>query len=62
MNTLKTNRSALDMNTELCVYCGRATGIPKALPIDLRKYYIYGCGQLCENCYKKIALKARDAK
>ena len=34
--------------------CGCDTGIPKDTPISNRKYYIQGCGQLCDKCYTEL--------
>ena len=39
---------------EKCVYCGKITTVPKAMPIHKRSYYIDGTGQLCQNCFNKI--------
>ena len=33
--------------TEQCVLCGRDTGVPVSEPVEGRKNYVYGCGQLC---------------
>ncbi len=35
---------------EICIYCGVTTDVPISLPIDCRKNYVVGCGQLCEKC------------
>ena len=39
---------------ERCVLCGRETEHTFGMPIQRRKYYISGCGQLCRNCYAEI--------
>ncbi len=39
---------------DLCVYCGRLSEEKKSTPINLRKYYIEGAGQLCKKCYEYI--------
>lgn len=39
---------------EKCVLCGRDVGIPESVPIENRKYYVCGCGQLCGACYKML--------
>lgn len=36
--------------TDLCVKCGKDTGIPKDIPVDGRSFYIEGSGQLCTQC------------
>ena len=40
--------------TEKCILCGKDTGIPFSMPIDDRKYFINGCGQLCEDCFEEL--------
>ena len=37
---------------ERCVLCGAITPYHRETPIGERLYYVEGCGQLCENCYK----------
>lgn len=39
---------------EQCVLCWKFLDIKKDVPIDLRKFYIEGAGQLCEDCYKGV--------
>lgn len=39
---------------EKCVVCHKTLDIDKSMPIDKRKYYIKGAGQLCERCYKEL--------
>jgi len=39
---------------EKCVLCDGDTDIAEDTPIDLRKYYIQGAGQLCPSCYEEI--------
>ena len=48
-NTEKENPDSI--KSEKCILCGKNTGIPFNEPIDKRKYYIRGSGQLCDNCY-----------
>lgn len=48
-NTEKENPDSI--KSEKCILCGKDTGIPFNEPIDKRKYYIRGSGQLCGNCY-----------
>jgi hypothetical protein len=40
--------------TERCVLCGRDTGIPFYRPIKDRENYVYGCGQLCGQCFSSL--------
>ncbi len=37
-----------------CVLCGDETGYTYDVPVDMRRFYVSGCGQLCENCYRQI--------
>ncbi len=39
---------------ENCVMCGRATDIPRNMPIDMRTGYMDGAGQLCRECFRKM--------
>jgi len=39
---------------EECVICGHETKYLKSTPINQRKYYVEGTGQLCRGCYGKI--------
>lgn len=48
-----------DLN-ERCVSCFADTGIPKDMPIEKRKHYVVGCGQLCPDCYAKIKLNSES--
>lgn len=36
---------------ELCIRCGKPTPYNPSTPITLRRYYVEGSGQLCEECY-----------
>lgn len=40
-----------------CVCCGCDTGVPCNTPIAAREHYIYGCGQLCGNCYAELYIR-----
>lgn len=45
--------SKIDTNIpqyEICVICGETTKVLVETPIDCRRFYIHGCGQLCEKC------------
>lgn len=44
---------------EYCIICGRKTGYRRFQPIDSRQYYIYGAGQLCQECYQQIYYKSK---
>lgn len=39
---------------DLCVYCGRDSGVKKETPVNRRAYYVLGSGQLCGKCYAEI--------
>jgi hypothetical protein len=36
---------------EKCVHCGRKTAYKKIDPIEGRKHYVEGSGQLCPKCW-----------
>ena len=36
---------------EKCVICGVETEYFRSTPINQRRYYVEGCGQLCEGCW-----------
>ncbi|MBR2842440.1 MAG: hypothetical protein IKF06_04090 [Lachnospiraceae bacterium] len=36
---------------ELCIRCGKPTPYHPNTPITLRRYFVEGSGQLCEQCY-----------
>jgi hypothetical protein len=53
------NRGATEMtekNTteetlyEKCVLCGSLTNVRKTLPVEYRQNYIFGAGQICDDC------------
>lgn len=39
---------------EICIICKKKLKIRKDLPVDQRKYYVEGAGQLCLKCYQEI--------
>ena len=39
---------------ELCIRCGKPTPYHPSTPITLRRYYIEGSGQLCEQCFFEL--------
>ena len=42
------------MNKDLCGRCGKETDYDINYPVDLRKWYIEGAGQLCQECWLKL--------
>ena len=38
---------------DLCVLCQENSGVRTDCPVEQRKNYIEGCGQLCEGCSDK---------
>ncbi|MBU0958767.1 MAG: hypothetical protein KKB31_02355 [Nanoarchaeota archaeon] len=38
---------------EDCVLCHTQTSVLKQTPIQERRFYVEGAGQLCEGCYKE---------
>ena len=51
-----------EIKTDKCVFCGEDTGIPTDTPINKRKHYIVGCGQLCGKCRAKIRFEINAEK
>lgn len=41
-------------NKENCIICGKETAFLRQQHISTRKYYIYGAGQLCQQCYESL--------
>lgn len=39
---------------ERCVLCWRETDVPKDTPVNRRRYYLEGQGQLCAKCYYEL--------
>ena len=39
---------------EKCVLCDAVTDVKLNHPVDARKYYVVGIGQLCQRCYMQI--------
>lgn len=39
---------------EKCVVCWSTTEVLEETPINLRKNYIEGVGQLCEDCFEEL--------
>lgn len=42
-----------DNKKDVCVLCGKETPYDRKTHIDLRTYYVEGCGQLCRECWYK---------
>ena len=40
--------------TERCIICQKELHIPVSTPITEREWYIQGCGQLCDECYRLV--------
>lgn len=36
---------------EKCTRCGRETEYEVSTPVTVRRYYVEGAGQLCEECF-----------
>ena len=49
-----------EVEMEKCSLCDKETDVPKNMPIDLRKNYVEGAGQLCAGCYNKIYDERED--
>lgn len=39
---------------EKCVRCGAETPYKINYPVDLRRWYVDGAGQLCSDCWNKL--------
>ena len=39
---------------ELCIRCSIETPYDTSTPIALRRYYVEGSGQLCEQCFYEL--------
>ena len=39
---------------EICIRCGKETEYAISAPVNMRKYYIEGSGQLCEQCFYEL--------
>ena len=37
-----------------CIMCEKITPYDESDHIDMRNYYVEGCGQLCVKCYNEI--------
>lgn len=44
----------MESEKEDCVLCGDPTPYNKQTPVDRRKYYVRGAGQLCGTCHKDV--------
>ncbi len=54
-NDLKPERIKIantDKCYEYCTLCWSKTNIQKHTPVQFRRYYVEGVGQLCPKCYR----------
>jgi ribosomal protein S14 len=42
---------------EKCVLCGKKTKYLRSTPIDKRKFFVEGCGQLCDDCGRVMGVE-----
>lgn len=42
------------MDYDNCIMCSKPTQYRKNTHVDLRNYYVEGCGQLCKECFDKV--------
>ncbi len=54
VDTSVSNNNDSVLHYEICIICGHTTGVLMDTPIEFRENYIYGCGQLCERCSRKL--------
>lgn len=40
---------------DLCVVCRDVTSVRTDYSVEQRKYYVEGCGQLCDDCWHKTS-------
>ena len=45
---------------ELCIRCNKPTPYDINYPVERRKYYIDGSGQLCEECWNALYGSAKE--
>lgn len=50
----KTNDFEVLIENEICVCCGKDTGVSKYSHTDIRDFYVEGAGQLCQKCFVRI--------
>jgi len=43
-----------ELSIEYCVLCGASTEYKRNDNINIRKWYVEGAGQLCEECYNRL--------
>lgn len=48
------------MEKELCVRCGKETAYDPSTPIEMRRWYVEGAGQLCEKCWIALYERSRE--
>ena len=46
---------------DCCVLCGKETQYDKETPVNLRKHYVEGVGQLCDHCGGKHGADSPEA-
>lgn len=51
-------KEKIALPNDKCVLCGNDTDVPKDTPIENRKEYVKGSGQLCRDCYFDIYIKS----
>ena len=53
-NRKDSKEKLINSEKEVCVLCGKITDIHISMPIEERKYYVLGVGQLCRECHKEL--------
>lgn len=48
------NEELATRGRESCIRCGEPTDILIDTPIDRRKYFVEGAGQMCEKCWIEV--------
>jgi len=52
----------MEREKEMCVSCWKQTEYEVNTPIDQRRNYLEGAGQLCEKCAEELNKDAKEAR
>lgn len=47
---------------DICVRCGKEAEFDINTPVEMRRWYVEGAGQLCEDCWNKLWPKEEEMK
>lgn len=54
---VNTKQNKIDVPFEKCIICGEETIYRFSTPINQRKFYIEGAGQICHHCYYEVYIR-----